>query len=46
MKKDRKKKQKHSNITDAAIMVSTSEERALYAGANKEHLAILDDKTL
>ncbi len=46
MKKDRKKKQKHSNITDATILGSTSEERVLYANANKEHLAILDDKTL
>ncbi|GAA8442059.1 hypothetical protein HpNP56_07980 [Helicobacter pylori] len=46
MKKDRKKKQKHSNITDATILGSTSEESALYASANKEHLAILDDKTL
>ncbi|GAA9264536.1 hypothetical protein TH0144_10330 [Helicobacter pylori] len=47
LKKDRKKKkQKHSNITDAAILGSTSEESALYANANKEHLAILDDKTL
>ncbi|GAA7649282.1 hypothetical protein MMM6_06110 [Helicobacter pylori] len=27
-------------------MGSTSEESALYASANKEHLAILDDKTL
>ncbi|WP_154393988.1 hypothetical protein [Helicobacter pylori] len=46
MKKDRKKKQKHSNITDATIMGSTSEESALYASANKEYLDILDDKTL
>ncbi|GAA7601004.1 hypothetical protein HpMMM19_06860 [Helicobacter pylori] len=46
MKKDREKKQKYSNITDATIMGSTSEESALYASANKEHLAILDDKTL
>ncbi len=46
MKKDREKKQKYSNITDATIMGSTSEERALYASANKEYLAILDDKTL
>ncbi|WP_181227056.1 hypothetical protein [Helicobacter pylori] len=46
MKKDREKKQKYSNITDVAIVGSTSEERALYANANKEHLAILDDKTL
>ncbi len=46
MKKDREKKQKYSNITDAAIMGSISEESALYASANKEHLAILDDETL
>ncbi|GAA7303939.1 hypothetical protein HpM042_06020 [Helicobacter pylori] len=46
MKKDREKKQKYSNITDATIMGSTSEESVLYASANKEHLAILDDKTL
>ncbi|GAA7625425.1 hypothetical protein HpMMM27_09410 [Helicobacter pylori] len=46
MKKDREKKQKHSNITDATILGSTSEESVLYASANKEHLAILDDKTL
>ncbi len=43
MKKDREKKQKYSNITDAAIMGSISEESVLYASANKEHLAILDD---
>ncbi|MCH4609592.1 hypothetical protein KVE65_02685 [Helicobacter pylori] len=42
MKKDRKKKQKHSNITDATIMGSTSEESALYASANREHLSVLD----
>ncbi len=42
MKKDRKKKQKYSNITDAAIMGSTSEESALYASANREHLSVLD----
>ncbi|WP_187870751.1 hypothetical protein [Helicobacter pylori] len=42
MKKDRKKKQKYSNITDAAIMVSTSEESVLYASANSEHLSVLD----
>ncbi len=41
MKKDRKKKQKYSNITDAAIMGSTSEESALYASANREHLSVL-----
>ncbi len=46
MKKDREKKQKYSNITDATIMGSTSEESALYASANKEYLDILDDKTL
>ncbi|MEJ8614698.1 hypothetical protein MMN29_01065 [Helicobacter pylori] len=46
MKKDREKKQKYSNITDATIMGSTSEESVLYASTNKEHLAILDDKTL
>ncbi|WP_390473750.1 hypothetical protein [Helicobacter pylori] len=33
-------------MTDAAIVGSTSEESVLYANANKEHLAILDDKTL
>ncbi|MDU9716576.1 DUF456 domain-containing protein [Helicobacter pylori] len=42
MKKDRKKKQKYSNITDAAIMGSTSEESVLYASANREHLSVLD----
>ncbi|MGN8534002.1 hypothetical protein ACR9M4_03165 [Helicobacter pylori] len=42
MKKDRKKKQKYSNITDAAIMGSTSEESALYASANREYLSVLD----
>ncbi|GAA7117287.1 hypothetical protein HpBGD34_07300 [Helicobacter pylori] len=46
MKKDREKKQKYSNITDATILGSTSEESVLYASANREHLAILDDKTL
>ncbi|GAA9598989.1 hypothetical protein UBN86_03170 [Helicobacter pylori] len=46
MKKDREKKQKYSNITDATIMGSISEESALYASANREHLAVLDDKTL
>ncbi|GAA7411068.1 hypothetical protein ID0983_03310 [Helicobacter pylori] len=46
MKKDRENKQQYSNITDVAIMGSISEESALYANANKEHLAILDDKTL
>ncbi len=42
MKKDREKKQKYSNITDATIMGSTSEERALYASANRENLSVLD----
>lgn len=42
MKKDREKKQKYSNITDATIMDSTSEESALYASANREHLSVLD----
>ncbi|WP_120833263.1 hypothetical protein [Helicobacter pylori] len=42
MKKDRKKKQKCSNITDATILGSTSEESALYASANREHLSVLD----
>ncbi|WP_238701488.1 hypothetical protein [Helicobacter pylori] len=42
MKKDREKKPKYSNITDATIMGSTSEESALYASANREHLSVLD----
>ncbi|WQW28719.1 hypothetical protein KVL24_03625 [Helicobacter pylori] len=42
MKKDRKKKQKYSNITDATIVGSTSEESALYASVNREHLSVLD----
>ncbi len=42
MKKDREKKQKYSNITDAAIVGSTSEESAIYASANREHLSVLD----
>lgn len=42
MKKDREKKQQYSNITDATIMGSTSEESALYASANREHLSVLD----
>ncbi|WQY87596.1 hypothetical protein E5L60_03520 [Helicobacter pylori] len=42
MKKDRKKKQKYSNITDATIMGSTGEESALYANTNREHLSVLD----
>ncbi len=42
MKKDREKKQKYSNITDATILGSTSEESALYASANREHLSVLN----
>ncbi len=42
MKKDWEKKQKYSNITDATIMGSTSEESALYASTNREHLSVLD----
>ncbi len=42
MKKDREKKQQYSNITDATIMGSTSEESALYASANRGHLSVLD----
>ncbi|GAA6962126.1 hypothetical protein ID0058_03050 [Helicobacter pylori] len=42
MKKDRKKKQKYSNITDATIMGSTAEEGAFYASANREHFSVLD----
>ncbi|WP_367693828.1 hypothetical protein [Helicobacter pylori] len=42
MKKDREKKQQYSNITDAAIMGSTSQESTLYASANREHLSVLD----
>ncbi|MCQ2725930.1 hypothetical protein JT126_02050 [Helicobacter pylori] len=42
MKKDREKKQKYGNITDATILGSTSEESALYASANREHLSVLD----
>ncbi len=42
MKKDREKKQKYSNITDVAIVGSTSEESVLYASANREHLSVLD----
>ncbi len=42
MKKDREKKQKYNNITDATIMGSTSEESVLYASANREHLSVLD----
>ncbi|MGL2499242.1 hypothetical protein ACOWNX_02480 [Helicobacter pylori] len=42
MKKDRKKKPKYSNITDATILGSTGEESVLYASANSEHLSVLD----
>ncbi|MGL2466799.1 hypothetical protein ACOWNJ_00760 [Helicobacter pylori] len=42
MKKDREKKQKYSNITDATTMGSTAEESALYASTNREHLSVLD----
>ncbi len=42
MKKDREKKQKYSNITDATILGSTSEESVLYASTNREHLSVLD----
>ncbi|MGL2803497.1 hypothetical protein ACQJ9T_05730 [Helicobacter pylori] len=42
MKKDREKKQKYSNITDATIMSSTAEESALYASTNREHFSAFD----
>ncbi len=42
MKKDREKKQQYSNITDAAIVGSTSEESTLHASTNREHLSVLD----
>lgn len=42
MKKDREKKQKYNNITDATIMGSTAEESVLYASANREHFSVLD----
>ncbi|RKV05846.1 hypothetical protein DDP49_03495 [Helicobacter pylori] len=42
MKKDREKKQKYSNITDATILGSTSEESALYASTNREHFSAFD----
>ncbi|MCQ2933197.1 hypothetical protein JT204_03855 [Helicobacter pylori] len=42
MKKDREKKQKYSNITDATIMGSTSEESVLHASANREHFSAWD----
>ncbi|MGL2752167.1 hypothetical protein ACQJ8G_04940 [Helicobacter pylori] len=39
MKKDR---EKNSNIVNAAIVGAVSEESALYASANREHLSVLD----
>ncbi|WP_120912918.1 hypothetical protein [Helicobacter pylori] len=42
MKKDREKKQKYSNITDATIVGSTSEESVLHASANREHFSAWD----
>ncbi len=42
MKKDREKKQKYNNITDATIVGSTIEVSTLYASANREHLSVLD----
>ncbi|MGL2482711.1 hypothetical protein ACOWMH_00720 [Helicobacter pylori] len=42
MKKDREKKQKYSNITDATIMGSTAEESTLHASANREHFSAWD----
>ncbi|MGL2675703.1 hypothetical protein ACQJ7E_02235 [Helicobacter pylori] len=42
MKKDREKKQKYSNITDATTMGSTAEESVFYASANREHFSVLD----
>ncbi len=42
MKKDREKKQKYNNITDATIMGSTGEESALHASANREHFSAWD----
>lgn len=42
MKKDREKKQQYSNITDATILGSTSEESVLYASANREHFSAFD----
>lgn len=42
MKKDRKKKQQYSNITDATTMGSTAKESALYASANREHFSAFD----
>ncbi|GAA8181178.1 hypothetical protein NP0158_08070 [Helicobacter pylori] len=42
MKKDREKKQKYSNITDATTMSSTAEESVFYASANREYFSVLD----
>ncbi|WP_120851869.1 hypothetical protein [Helicobacter pylori] len=42
MKKDREKKQKYNNITDATIMGLTAEESALHASANREHFSDWD----
>ncbi|MDW3560185.1 DUF456 domain-containing protein [Helicobacter pylori] len=42
MKKDREKTKKYSNITDATIMGSTSEESTLHASANREHFSAWD----
>ncbi|GAA7544463.1 hypothetical protein HpEKA34_02780 [Helicobacter pylori] len=42
MKKDREKKQKYNNITDATIMGSIGEESALHASANREHFSAFD----
>ncbi|MDO7825458.1 hypothetical protein [Helicobacter pylori] len=42
MKKDREKKQKYNNITDATIMGSTGEESVLHASANREHFSAFD----
>lgn len=42
MKKDREKKQKYNNITDATTMSSTAEESTLYASANREHFSAWD----
>ncbi|GAA7548373.1 hypothetical protein HpBHB32_05740 [Helicobacter pylori] len=38
----RSREKTYSNITDAAIVGSTSEESVLYASANREHLSVLD----
>ncbi len=42
MKKDQEKKQQYSNITDATILGSTSQESALHASANREHFSAWD----